>query len=336
MNRSFSCSLVLLLVCTVVAGQQPDAPAWNVALQTNTVANSDLTVANRCRKSHQFQIQVQNAPFLHLSANQANVRGGQSQVLPVKFDTRNLAPGVYQGTVLVICVSCSKEPTCMQDREVLQVILTVTAPPPGPGQPPGPANAPSPSTRGAPSTTQPTSTTSGAPSQQAAADPTLAVASTSEEKDPCAIQREDCEKLRLLAEQKEAAAAAAKSEADKMKAASDQAENAAKVADDAAAKAARAAQPTSEGGKISIDGETFDQADSEWLDAKREALFGEWQAGRISSEEQQRQRAALSGPDALRKAREERLAKAAELKQAAEQAKANADKSEGRSRCSEG
>ncbi len=317
MKKFFVCGLVLLLVCTVVASQQPDAPAWNVTLLTNTVANSDLTVVNRCRRSHQFQIQVQNAPFLQLSANQASVSGAQTKVLPVKFDTRNLAPGVYHGAVVVICLSCSKEPTCTQDREVLQVILTVTDPPQG--QPPGPSNA---STSDAPSTSQPSSPTSGTSGQQSDGPPITAI-STSEEKDPC---REDCEKLRLLAEQKGAAAAAAQSVADKMKTGADQAERAAKDADDAAAKAARAAQPDTANGKITVDGEIFDQADSEWLDAKREALFGEWQAGRISAEEQQRQRAELSGADALRKAREERLAKAAELKQAAENAKADADK----------
>jgi hypothetical protein len=107
-------------------------------MQTNTVADSNLTVVNRCKKNHQFQIQLQNVPFLQLSANQVNVKGSQTQVLPVKFDTRNLAPGVYQGTVTVLCLTCSSEPTCTQDREVVPVVLSVTGEPAGQKATPSP------------------------------------------------------------------------------------------------------------------------------------------------------------------------------------------------------
>lgn len=108
-------------------------------MQTNTVADSNINVVNRCKQNHQFQIQTQNVPFLQLSTNQTNVKGGQTQVIPVKFDTRNLAPGVYQGQVLVICLSCKSEGTCTQDREVLAVTLRVT------GTPAPIASTPSPS-----------------------------------------------------------------------------------------------------------------------------------------------------------------------------------------------
>lgn len=127
MKRVLFCLLFLLPLIALVAAQPPvQAPAWDVTLKTNTVADSTLTVANRCKKSHQFQIQIQNLPFLHLSTNQTNVKGGETQVLPVKFDTTNLAPGIYQGAVLVICQTCKSEGTCKQDREVLPVILRVT------------------------------------------------------------------------------------------------------------------------------------------------------------------------------------------------------------------
>jgi|GEM_PF-7092495 len=119
-------------------------------MQTNTVADSTLSVVNRCKQNHQFQIQTHNVPFLQVSANQANVKGGATQVIPVKLDTRNMAPGVYQGQVLVICVSCKSETTCTQDREVLQVNLRVTGDPaataspstPQPNQPTTPPTVP--------------------------------------------------------------------------------------------------------------------------------------------------------------------------------------------------
>ena len=143
MIRFLPCALLVLTVVGAVIAQQPPPSApWNVTMQTKTVADSNLTVVNRCKKNHQFQIQLQNVPFLQLSANQANVKGGQTQVIPVKFDTRNIAPNVYHGTVVVICLSCSSEPTCTQNREVLQVTLTVTPQPPGAGQPPATGQPP--------------------------------------------------------------------------------------------------------------------------------------------------------------------------------------------------
>lgn len=90
-----------------------------------------------------------------MPTNQANVKGGQTQLIPVKFDTRNLTPNAYQGQALVICVSCKSEATCTQDREILQVNLNVT------GDPPASA---SPSTPPSESDTQPPATSPANPS----------------------------------------------------------------------------------------------------------------------------------------------------------------------------
>lgn len=128
MIRLLSCAtLILILVGAFLAQQPPQSAPWDVTMKTNIVADSTLSVVNRCKQNHQFQIQTQNVPFLQVPTNQANVKGGQTQVVPVKFDTRNLTPGAYQGQVLVTCVSCKSEATCMQDREVLQVVLRVTS-----------------------------------------------------------------------------------------------------------------------------------------------------------------------------------------------------------------
>lgn len=152
----FSLILLLALATTVVAQQPAPTAAWDVTLKTNTVADSSLTVVNRCKKNHQFQVQIQNLPFLQFSSTQVNVKGGATQLVPVKFDTRNLTPGVYQGTVLVICQTCKGEATCTQDREVLQVVLRVTSESPTVGPPSAATNPPtSPPTTNQAATTQP-------------------------------------------------------------------------------------------------------------------------------------------------------------------------------------
>lgn len=140
-----------------------------MTLQTNTVADSTLTVVNCCRENHQFQIQWQNVRFLHLTVNRVHVKGGQTQVLPAKFDTRNVAPGVYHGTELVVCQTCKNQRTCTQCQEVWQVILRVTDESGATGQPPSAPTAPnqptSPTTNPGPQTTVPVGL--NAPAQKA-------------------------------------------------------------------------------------------------------------------------------------------------------------------------
>ena len=68
-----------------------------------------------------IQIQIITSPFFS-SRPQGDVKGGQTQVIPVSRHSN--WPGVYQGQVLVICVSC-RVTHSTQDREVLPVNLNV-------------------------------------------------------------------------------------------------------------------------------------------------------------------------------------------------------------------
>lgn len=288
MTRTFFCMLLLLaLVAAVVAQQPAQTPAWDVTLKTNTVADSTLTVVNRCSKNHQFQVQLQNLPFLQFASTQVNVKGGATQLVPVKFDTRNLAPRVYQGTVLVICRSCKGEATCTQDREVLQVVLRVTSDSPVSG-PPGAA------------TVNPPTGTPG--TGGAAAQPPLVLAPVNfANENPGAALENECEELRRMAWEQEAAAAAAQNVADQAQQRAEAARKVAQEADEAAKKAADAAKDPSSTGEIT-DGGRGRVYSSEDLEVQRRAqqkLFEDYRAGLISEEEFKRRRDELSGLDAL-------------------------------------
>lgn len=287
-------------------------PGWNVTLQRNTTARSNVEVINQCQGTHNFKLEFHNVPFLQPQATtQTQVGGGQSRQIPVIFNTNGLLPGNYQGEVLVICESCKSEPTCRQDRERLPVNLTIANPNPTPT--PWPANPQN--------QTNPTTPTAlPTPGKRDQESDVLGAGAG-----PCDILKSDCEKLRQITWESEASAAAARDIADKLKERADQAEKNAKGAEDSAAKAEKAAQPSSKDGTITADGETFSQADSDYLEAKKQKLLDDWKAGKISAEEQQRQRAALSGTDALKKAREERLANEAKLKKEADEARKKAD-----------
>lgn len=327
--------LFCVLFCGAAFAQPTNAPpAWNVTLAPNTTAQSSLSVVNQCRRKHNFEIQKQNVPFFNVSQNQVQAGGGQTVSLPVQFNTQNMAVGAYQGQVLVVCLTCRNEPNCMQDREVLQVVLNV-APPnqpnnqPNPNQNPPTQNQPNPTNQPNPPVNQPANN----PTNQSQPDWWTKIPKdkiprvTSVYNDFLSggvCSEQDCEKLRQIAAEKEAAANDAQSQANNAKKKAADAENDAK-------KAAQAAQPNPEGGTITADGDTFSQADSDFLEGKKKKLFDDWQAGRITAEEHQRQRQELSGPDALKKAREERLAKEAELKKEAEKAKVDAEKAKAES-----
>lgn len=318
MIRGFVAICFLVVLTVSMMAQQP---AWNVTLAPNSTARSNLSVVNQCRNPHNFELQRENVPFLTIGQNQVQVSGGTTVEVPVRFDTAGLATGTYQGQVLVICLTCRSEPTCSQDRSVLPVIVNVSAPP-QPIATPKPTPKPSPSPTGVqfsgpPRLSAPTGQ-QNTPGQTIAAFEQLVGGG-------CFDLLSDCDKLRQSSAEAEAAANSAQNTADDSRRAADDAEAKAAAADAAAKKAADAAKPANSSGSITSDGETFSDADNAWLDAKKKKLFDDWQAGRISAEEQQAQRAALSGPDALKKAREERLANEAKLKKEAEAAKAAAD-----------
>jgi len=311
-------SLVLLIAVQITTfGQQA---AWNVEIAQNTTASSNLTVINQCRATHQFKLQRQNLPFLTFTQEQVQVVGGQTVNVPARFDTVGLGLGRHQGQLVIACLTCKNELGCTQDKDVLNVIVNVTSPP-------VPTVKPTPK----PSPTSGGTTFNGPPRMTDQPTWQLNARNTGLLFDSfvaggCVNLAGDCEKLRQKAADLEAAAAQAQRKADEARKAANEAEAAATKAEADAKKAADASKPADSGGSITSDGETFEGADSAWLEEKKKKLFEDWKAGRITAEQHQAQRAALSGTEALRKAREERLANEAKLKKEADEARAAADK----------
>ncbi len=315
MRRILVSGLFVVVSALLSLAQPPTRTApWAVSLPQNTTAASTITVANQCRNNHEFQIQAINVPFLTLSVPRVQVAGGQTQVTSVQFNTSGMTPGVHQGQVNVVCLTCRREPTCTQDREVLQLTLTVVTPANDRPQPNPNVFDPKPVVE------------TDADRRTRSLIPNVTGVLNSFLKGPCPQKEADCEKLRQKAAELEQAANEAQVKADAAKMTADEAEAKAKAAEATAKAAENAAQPGAQGGSITSDGETFTEADNAWLEAKKKKLFDDWQAGRITAGEQQAQREALSGPEALKKAREERLAHEAKLRKEAEEAKAAADK----------
>lgn len=316
--KSLLTSLVLVLAFQISTfGQHA---SWNVEIAQNTTASSNLTVVNQCRGPHQFKLQRQKLSFLTLAQEQLQVAGGQTVNVPARFDTAGMGLGRHQGQLIVACLTCKNEVGCSQDKDVLNVVVNVTSPP-VPSVKPTPK--PSPTTGG--------TTFNGPPRMISEQDWQINARQTGVLFDSfvasgCVNLASDCERLRQRAAELEAAAVEAQNRANAAKQAADKADADAKKADADAKKAEDAAKPATSGGSITSDGETFTGADSAWLEGKKKKLFEDWQAGRITADQHQAQRAALSGTEALRKAREERLAHEAKLKKEAEESKAAADK----------
>ena len=290
MIRFATLFLLILAFSMVSIAQTPNGkPAWNVTLQSNQTAPSNLTVQNRCTKKHTFDIQLQNLSFLELSKNEVKVNGGGDFNLPVRFNTSNLEPNKYEGQVLVICKTCQKEPGCTQDREVLPVILNVISI----------ANA----------TVVANEQDDGKAGQADA---------TEKKKDPC---REKCLDLLAAANAKAAAAKTAQNAADTAKAAADAADAKAKTAETAAERAEEMAKDVPRNDRAIVNGEKYTTADTEYRIQLQAGINAAHKAGQISDAEHERQTKA----NTTRKARDERLKNLAKLKKDAEKARAAAD-----------
>ncbi|MEZ5346734.1 MAG: hypothetical protein R2681_14380 [Pyrinomonadaceae bacterium] len=278
------CFLLLLISGSAVFSQGTEGtPAWNVTLNSNTRAPSNITVQNRCKKKHDFEIRPENVPFLEITKTEVEVKGGKNSTVPVFFDTTNIAAGTHQGQVLVICKTCGSEPTCTQDREVLPVILTI------PGAP---------------------------------AAPTTINTSTSGSTDPCEKLRMGCDDLLKTALAKEADADAKRNLANQARAAADKAEQDAKDAEQAASAAEALAVFPPPSGRGSVNGgQEYTTADSAYLEQMNAQVTADYQAGRISADEYQKQ----LNDNTIEKARVERIKNEAKLKKEAEEARKKAD-----------
>ena len=58
----------------------------------------------------------------------ADVNPLSQHLFPVEFDATGLRAGIYQGTVVVRCLTCREEKGCAQDREILRIYMTVEPP----------------------------------------------------------------------------------------------------------------------------------------------------------------------------------------------------------------
>ena len=303
--RITALTILLLLFTGVVICQETNAEqaGWRVTLESGQVAPSTFTAQNRCKREHGFNIELENLSFLSFGQMELTVKGGKNKTIPVSFDTNGLTPAVYSGKVTVICVTCKKEPGCTQDREILPVFLTVTG---------DPLSNP----------------TSGNKSENTISGETVPNADPS---NPCDRLKDKCEDLRRAADEKEAVAVGVEAAAATARGKADQLASAAKTAREAADAAEAAAKPPAStgGGAITSDGETFTTADEKWLSDKRAKVNADYQSGKITVQQYQSRRNALSGRAALRQARQERIANAARLRREAAAAKTKAEQAQG-------
>jgi hypothetical protein len=296
--KVMSCVVFLVLGTPILLGAQDEAakPVWEITLEAHRRVPSSVTILNRCKAKHSFEINAPTLPFLKFpESNTAQVKGGQTEVVPVLFDTTDMAPGLYSGEFVVLCLSCGKEPACTQDRDTFPVELTV------PGA------------------------TGSEPAQ---------VTETSE-KNPCLEAPRDCEELRQAAWQKEAeaagaevVAAAARNEADALEARARELEAAHRE------KAAEAVDP-GPGDSWIGDPETGRRITSRDLELMRVALREAWdsyKAGQMTAQELEARWDELNDLEATeklreedRRAREEKQQEADDLERRAETARAAAE-----------
>ncbi len=137
--------------------QQPTAASvareivWRLSLPPNQTKPAAIAANNQCKQPQRWEIVSQPFPtFLHLSGDRTFDVGAHSKrEFPVQLDSTGLKEGEYEGTVIVQCVTC-KRPECNQERNIINVRLTV--------EPVVVASVPPAGTNGTPTTTPPTKT----------------------------------------------------------------------------------------------------------------------------------------------------------------------------------
>lgn len=287
MCKFFGYAVFILVLSCISFAQQPDqTPLFDVKLEANTTARSTITTQNRCKKKHNFELKLENITFIEIAEPNVSVAGGKNKVIPIVFNTMNMTPAVYEGNILVICLTCKSEPTCTQDRSVLPVRLTI-------------------------------------PGNTAVPVQTAVNTSNINSQDPCEKLRRNCDGLSQIADAKKASADAKQADADAARNKADTAEQAAKDAEKAAQDAEDLTKVDPPSGRGSVDGgQEYTTADSAFLEQMNAQVNADYQSGKISVEEHQRR----LKENTIEKARQERIKNEARLKKEAKEAKDNADK----------
>lgn len=125
MKKALFSVAVAMFFAAAAFPQIPQQYIWKITFVANSVGNSNITVQNRCKKSHEFRITGRNVPYLDFGQNAVTVAGGRTENVPVVVNTKNLDRRNYLGEVTLFCLTCANETGCRQSRDILNVTLNV-------------------------------------------------------------------------------------------------------------------------------------------------------------------------------------------------------------------
>ena len=107
--------------------------SWRVEIEEGKSARSQLQINNRCSAPHLFSVRSQAKGLsFEQQTNKVLIGAGISNVIAALFNATGLKSKVYRGKVIIECLDCKTEPGCTQDRDELQVEMTVIKPKPTP------------------------------------------------------------------------------------------------------------------------------------------------------------------------------------------------------------
>jgi hypothetical protein len=122
--------------CKRIAGLSPRnaVPAektevHSVTLKPDTKATiSTESQRSTCKTSHRLGVTLKDLPFVHLSSgNERIIRPEAEWSLLLEFDTAGMKAGNYEGQVLVSCLDCPNDTSCVPSwYKIIQINLKVT------------------------------------------------------------------------------------------------------------------------------------------------------------------------------------------------------------------
>lgn len=117
---------VNITVQQTTVASAPREIVWRLSLPPNQTKPGTIVANNQCNQPQRWEVVSQPFPaFLHLSGDRTfDVSAHSKRELPVQFDSTGLKEGEHEGTVIVQCVTC-KLPECNQNRNIVNIHLTV-------------------------------------------------------------------------------------------------------------------------------------------------------------------------------------------------------------------
>lgn len=99
-------------------------PPGAIPVQRDSEVTASITIENECQTAESYRIETTGLPAGLISADEPlRIDTESKREFPLKYNTKGLAPGLYSGTIAIVCITCDS--SCPRPRKEFPIQIYV-------------------------------------------------------------------------------------------------------------------------------------------------------------------------------------------------------------------